>query len=89
MQVTHIESKGKSVHNVFLAKSSQEKEGKAKGKGKHATTMRKEEDRPTCSHFQKKGHEEATCWKLHLGMNTNNDKKDSKNNKILAMDSSK
>jgi hypothetical protein len=25
----------------------------------------KEEEKPTCSHCKKKGHEEATCWKLH------------------------
>ena len=65
VQATHIESKGKSVHDFSSAKSSQEKENKAKGKGKHATTMRKGEERPTCSHCQKQGKEEAKCWKLH------------------------
>jgi len=30
--------------------------------------MNKEEEKPTCSHFQKKGHEEEKCWKLHLVM---------------------
>ena len=27
--------------------------------------MRKGEERPTCSHCQKQGHEQANCWVLH------------------------
>jgi hypothetical protein len=27
--------------------------------------MNKFEGRPTCSHCNKKGHEESQCWKLH------------------------
>jgi hypothetical protein len=30
--------------------------------------MKKGDERPTCSHCQKQGHEEAKCWKLHLEM---------------------
>ena len=63
VQATHIESKGKSTPNNFsLDESNQWNEGKEKGKGKHATTMRKGEERPTSSHCQKQGHEEAKCW---------------------------
>ena len=65
VQFTHIKSKGKSVHDVPSVESRQAKEGKAKQKGKHAATMKKEEDMPTCSHCQKQGHEEEKCWKLH------------------------
>ena len=35
-------------------------------KDKHATTIRKVDERPTCSHYQKQGHKEAKCWVLHL-----------------------
>ena len=29
--------------------------------------MKKDEgEKPTCSHCQRKGHEEAKCWKLHM-----------------------
>jgi hypothetical protein len=31
--------------------------------------MKKGDERPTCSHFQKQGHEEEKCWKLHDEMN--------------------
>ena len=33
---------------------------------KAATVKKEEEENPTCSHCQRKGHEEAKCWKLHL-----------------------
>jgi hypothetical protein len=68
VQETHIESKGKNVHDVSSAESVQEKEGKEKWKVKHAATMKKGDERPTCSHYQKQGHEEAKCWKLHPEM---------------------
>ena len=38
---------------------------KEKRKGKHAATMRKGDERPTCSHYQKKGNEEVNFWVLH------------------------
>ena len=44
VQDTHIESKGNNVHEAPSVESNQEKEGKEKGKGKHATTMKKEEE---------------------------------------------
>ena len=49
----NYESKRKSVHDVPSAKPIQEKEGKEKGKGKHATTMSKGDESPTCLHCQK------------------------------------
>ena len=65
VQDTHIESKWKSVHDFSSGESNQEKEGKAKGKCKHTTTMRKGDERPTCSHCQKQGNKEEKCWVLH------------------------
>ena len=65
VQETHIEMKGKSVHDVPSAESIQAKEGKEKGKDKHTTTVRKGDARPTCSQFKNKGHEETKCWVLH------------------------
>ena len=61
VQSMHIESKGKSVHDVPSIESKQTKEGKEKGKRKHATIMWKGEERPTYSHCQKQRHEEAKC----------------------------
>ena len=65
VQETHIESKGNSVHDVSLAKYVQAKEGREKWKSKHAATMKKGDERPTCSHCQKQGHKEEKCWKIH------------------------
>ena len=81
VQDMNIESKGKNVHDVPSADSSQEKEGKEKGKREHAATTRKEEDRPTCLHCQKKGHEEERCWVLHTKLKPKwfQDKKGKKN----------
>ena len=38
---------------------------KGKGKGKKTETVKKEGERPTCTHCQKEGREESRCWKLH------------------------
>ena len=66
VQATHNESKSKSVLDFSLAKSIQSKEGKEKGKGKNTNTMRKGDERPTCSHCKIQGHEEENCWELNL-----------------------
>ena len=65
VQATHIESKGNGVHDFSSAESSQSKEGKPKGKGKHATTMKKGDTKISCSHCQRDGHDAEHCWKLH------------------------
>ena len=58
VQATHIESKGKNVHDNFSSvEYSQSKEGNKKGKVKHTVTVRKGDEWPTCSHCQKKVHE--------------------------------
>ena len=66
MKDTCIEYKGKSVHDVPSTKFSQTKEGKEKGKCKHQATMRNGEERPTCSHCQKKGNEDEKFRVMHL-----------------------
>jgi hypothetical protein len=47
-----------------------------KGKGKphkfEKQSKGKEEEKPTCSHYKKKGHEESMCWKLHPERLANN-----------------
>ena len=66
VQPTHIESKEKNAHNSFSSTEfNPSKEGKGKEKGNYTTTVRKGDERPTCSHCQKLGHEEAKCWILH------------------------
>ena len=65
VQDMHIEYKAKSVHDVPLVEYSQEKEGKEKGKGKDATTMRKCDEMPACFPCQKKWHRQEKCWVLH------------------------
>ena len=63
VQETHIESGGRTI--VFgLTKEVPPIEIKRKGKYKKVVTMKKEEEKPTCSHCKRKGHEEKKCWKL-------------------------
>jgi hypothetical protein len=68
VQATHLESRGKNVQSDFTKKQPSkfiEGKFKGKGKGKKATTVKKEETKPTCSHCKKEGHDDAHCWKLH------------------------
>ena len=71
VQATHTETKGKNTKGNF-SKKPFKPEGnkfKGKGKGKHTTTMKKERDKPSCTHCQKKGHDASRCWKLHPKLN--------------------
>jgi hypothetical protein len=67
VQATHIETKGKNTKENFSKKSFKpdEKKFKGKWKSKHTATLKKEGDKPTCTHCQKKGHDASKCWKLH------------------------
>ena len=68
MQVTHLEaSKCKpSVEGMSKRPPRFKKQLKGeKGKGKREATVMKNNEESTCSHFQKKGHEETQCWKFH------------------------
>ena len=63
VQPTHIQLGGRNI--VFgLRKEVPPIEIKRKGKYKKVVTMKKEEEKPTCSHCKRKGHEEKKCWKL-------------------------
>ena len=42
-----------------------EKRSKGEGKSKKIDTMKKEEEKPTCSHCEKRGHDEDHCWNFH------------------------
>ena len=60
VQATHIESGGRNI--VFgLKMEVPSTKIKRKGKEKKVSTMRKEEEKPTCSHCKRKGHEEEKC----------------------------
>lgn len=52
--------------------------------------MKKEEgEKSTCSHCQKKGHEDAKCWKLHLELKPkwfNKDHKGKKKTTVVVQD---
>ena len=67
VQGTHIEMKGKNTKENFSKKPFKPdgKKFKGKGKGKHTATVKKEGDKPTYTHCQKRGHDASKCWKLH------------------------
>jgi hypothetical protein len=68
VQATHLESiRGKHfVEDESGEPHEFEKHSKENGKRKKTTTMKKDEDnKPTCSHCEKKGHDDKHCWNLH------------------------
>ena len=67
VQATHIETKGKNTKENFSKKPFKPdgNKFKGKGKGKHTNIVKKEGDKPTCTHCQKKVHDASKCWKLH------------------------
>jgi hypothetical protein len=81
VQATHLEARGKHDNDSFMKKSSKfENKDKSKEKGKKEATIKKEGEKPTCSHCQKE-HDVSKCWKLHpklkpkwMGRNKNKDK---------------
>jgi hypothetical protein len=65
LQDTHLEaSKGKHV-NEYKKPFKFKKKPKGKWKSKKSYIVKKFEGRTTCSHCNKKGHEESQCWKFH------------------------
>jgi hypothetical protein len=66
IQANHIEAS--EGNHVIEDKKPHKFENKSKGKckSKKSATVNKVEDKPTCSHCKRRGHEEAQCWKLHL-----------------------
>lgn len=60
VQATHLESRGKNFDNDnFVQKSSKVVETRRE---KKTSTVKKVF---TCSHYDKKGHDEEHCWRLH------------------------
>ena len=60
-----IKGKGTFIDKVDKKPSKLEEKSKDKGKGKKIATMKKEGEKPTCSHCKKEGHDmlEATFRK--------------------------
>ena len=56
VQATHIETKGKNTKEKFSKKHFKLNGNKFKGngKGKHTTNVKKEGEKPTCTHCHKK-----------------------------------
>ena len=56
VQATHIEMEGKNTKEKFSKKPFKEDGNnfKGNGKGKHTATVKKEGEKPTCTHCQKK-----------------------------------
>ncbi|XP_057844927.2 uncharacterized protein LOC131054430 [Cryptomeria japonica] len=67
VQATHLESRGKGSFIDKFDKNPSKSENKSqnKGKGKKTAIVKKEGEKPTCSHCKKEGHDDSRCWKLH------------------------
>jgi hypothetical protein len=63
-QVTYIEA-GKT--GVGLSgESSSRKEDKRKWNGKKENLVARKEEKPSCKHCEKEGHDEDHCWQLKI-----------------------
>ncbi|XP_059064618.1 uncharacterized protein LOC131856732 [Cryptomeria japonica] len=67
VQATHLELRGKGsfIDKSDKKTSKSKKKSQNKGKGKKIATVKKEGEKPTCSHCKKEGHDDSRCWKLH------------------------
>lgn len=67
VQVTHLESRDKVTFIDRVDKKPSKFEGKSKDKvkGEKIATVKKEGEKPTCSHCKKEGHDDSKCWKMH------------------------
>jgi hypothetical protein len=63
VQATYIEA-GKIGVGVS-GESSSRKEDKSKWNGKKENPVERKEEKPSCKHCKKEGHDEDHCWKLH------------------------
>jgi hypothetical protein len=66
VQVTYIEAGKKRVH--VTGESSSRKEGKKRCNCKKENSVARKEEKPSCKHCKKEGHDEDCCWKLHHEM---------------------
>jgi hypothetical protein len=62
-QVTYIEARKTCVG--VSGESSSRKEDKRKWHGKKSNSVGRKEEKPSCKHCNKEGHDEDRCWKLH------------------------
>jgi hypothetical protein len=63
VQATYIEA-GKMRVGVS-GESSSRKEDKRKWNGKKENSMERKEEKISCKHYKKEGHDEDHCWQLH------------------------
>jgi hypothetical protein len=63
VQATYIEA-GKTGVGVS-GESSSKKEGKGKGNGKKENSTTVKEEKLSCKHCKKEGHDDEHCWQLH------------------------
>jgi hypothetical protein len=63
VQATYIEA-GKTGVGVS-GESSSRKEDKRKWHGKKENSVARKEEKPSCKHCKKEGHDEDRCWQLH------------------------
>jgi hypothetical protein len=69
VQATHLQNRGKHVQEHPTKKPSnfpQKTFKKFKRKDKKTATVTREGGKPSCTHFNKSGHDEEHYWKLHL-----------------------
>jgi hypothetical protein len=62
VQATYIEAGKAGVSG----ESSSRKEDKRKWHGKKANAVERKDEKPSCKHCKKEGHDEDRCWRLHL-----------------------
>jgi len=65
IQATHLEASKVKHASEDKKPYKFEKKPKGKWKSKKSATLKQVEERSTCSHCNKKGHEQSQCWKLH------------------------
>jgi hypothetical protein len=64
VQATYIEA-GKAGMSGESSFSKKDDKRKRYGNGKNANTVSKKEEKPSCKHCKKEGHDEDKCWQLH------------------------
>jgi hypothetical protein len=63
VQMTYIEARKTRVG--VSRESSSRKEDKRKWNGKKKNLVVRKEEKPSCKHCKKEGHDEDRCWQLH------------------------
>jgi hypothetical protein len=63
IQAMYIEAR--KIRVGVTRESSSRKEDKRKSHGKKENSMVRKEEKPSCKHCKKEGHDEDCCWQLH------------------------